>query len=236
MRFILGFLSGILGLFAGWFGLAMLLIGLSGHDQDGGIAMGAFFNIGPIGGIAGFIAGVLLFNWFGIVHKSAAPTGTEQAAAAAPPAQRSISRPFAIAILAIAGGLAWYELIRSPYLSHGFMPLEMQFRLPAGMALPAGPEDAHIRVQEGGQYTEGLPGAAWHGHDGDRQVILARALLSLKTGRRAVSFAMPGVPEETWQLDLSSDPDPMEGYSPWRLSSRASTSKIEMNFRLSAER
>ncbi len=150
MRFILGFLSGILGLFAGWFGLAMLLIGLSGHDQDGGIAMGAFFNIGPIGGIAGFIAGVLLFNWFGIVHKSAAPTGTEQSAAAAPPAQRSISRPFAIAILAIAGGLAWfawYELIRSPYLSHGFMPLEMQFRLPAGMALPAGPEDAHIRVQ-----------------------------------------------------------------------------------------
>ena len=46
---------------------------------------------------------------------------------------------FAVAVLALAGGLAWwawYELIRSPYLTHGFMTLDLQFRLPPGMVLP----------------------------------------------------------------------------------------------------
>jgi hypothetical protein len=52
MRFIIGFLSGVLGMLAGWAGLAALVISLAGPDRDGGLAMGAFFNIGPIGGIA----------------------------------------------------------------------------------------------------------------------------------------------------------------------------------------
>ena len=69
MRFIIGFLSGILGALAGWFGLAMLVISLAGPDRDGGIAMGAFFQIGPIGGIVGFIAGVVLFAKFGMVSQ-----------------------------------------------------------------------------------------------------------------------------------------------------------------------
>ena len=38
------------------------MIGLGGAwIRDGGGAMGAFFNIGPIGAVAGFVAGVLLF-------------------------------------------------------------------------------------------------------------------------------------------------------------------------------
>ncbi len=65
MRFIIGFLSGVLGLLAGWAGLAFLVIGLAGPDRDGGIAMGAFFQIGPLGGLLGFIAGVVLFIKFG---------------------------------------------------------------------------------------------------------------------------------------------------------------------------
>jgi hypothetical protein len=71
MRFILGFLSGVIGLLAGWFGLAALVIGLAGPDRDGGVAMGAFFNIGPIGGLVGFAAGVLLFVKKGIVSQGA---------------------------------------------------------------------------------------------------------------------------------------------------------------------
>ena len=34
MRFILGFLSGALGLLAGWFGLAALVIGIAGENPD----------------------------------------------------------------------------------------------------------------------------------------------------------------------------------------------------------
>src|ERR1700693_4121466 len=139
MRFILGFLSGVIGLLAGWFGLAALVIGLAGPDRDGGLAMGAFFNIGPIGGLVGFAAGVLLFIKIGLVSQgTSAPEAVRSDAASAPSPTR-VSSPFAVAVLVIAGGLAWwawYELIRSPYLTHGFMTLQLQFRLPAGMALP----------------------------------------------------------------------------------------------------
>jgi hypothetical protein len=150
-----------------------------------------------------------------------------------------VSKTFAIAVLVLAAGLAWwawYELIRSPYLTHGYMKLELQFRLPPGMALPPEATDAHIVVEEGQQYADVLLGASWHGTDGDRRVILASTTLSRKTSRRIVTLELPGVSEQTWQLDLSSDPDPTSGYSPWRFASRTSTPKIEMNFRLSADR
>jgi hypothetical protein len=239
MRFILGFLSGVIGLLAGWFGLAALVIGLAGPDRDGGVAMGAFFNIGPIGGLVGFAAGVLLFVKKGIVSQGASSPDAERSGAAPAPVRTRVSPTFAVAVLVIAGGLgwwAWYELIRSPYLTHGYMTLELQFRLPPGMALPPDAADVHIAVEEGQQDAGVMLGASWHGTDGDRRVILARATLSRKTSRRVVNLEFPGIPEQTWKLDLPSDPDPTRGYTPWRLTSSTSAPKIEMNFRLSSER
>ena len=236
MRIILGLLSGLIGMLAGWFGLAFLVVALAGPDRDGGTAMGAFFNIGPIGAVVGFIAGVWLFAKIGIVKSvpSAAPSGS----ATTPPTR--ISRSFAVALLLLAGGLgwwAWYELIRSPYLTHGDMTLDLQFRLPPDMALPPSKEDVHIDVTEGGRrYAPISVSEAWHGHDGNRQVILATASLSYKTSQRVVSLALPGTDEVTWRLDLGSDPDPTPGYTAWRPSSGNSATKIEMNFRLRADR
>jgi hypothetical protein len=253
MRFILGFLSGVLGMLAGWAGLAAIVISLGGPDRDGGLAMGGFLNIGPIGGVAGFIAGVLLFIKLGLVSQgpalsvaaaASAPAspGPAEGADAAPalaPGRTRVSRPFAIAIVMIAGGLAWwgwYELIRSPYLLHGYMTLDLQFKLPAGMALPPEATDVHITMEEGQQYTEVMLGRSWHGTDGDRRAILAHASLSMKTSHRVVKLELPGVAEQAWQLDLPTDPDPTPGYSPWRLSkSGAAAPKIEMNYRLSAD-
>lgn len=255
MRFVVGFVSGVLGMLAGWFGLAMLVIALAGPDRDGGIAMGAFFNIGPIGAVVGFVAGVLLFIKIGMVRRarpaaaaadtdaapastpSSAPAGAAEPASAPAPAR--VSPAFAVVVFAVAAGLAWwgwYELIRSPYLSHGFMTLELQFKLPPGMALPADPKDVHITVTEGGQWAEPILGPAWHGTDGDRRVILAHVTLSMKTSRRNVSLEFPGVAEQTWQLDLPSDPDPTRGFSPWRLAIGSNAAKIEMNFSLGADR
>jgi hypothetical protein len=241
MRVILGFLSGVLGLLAGWCGLAALVIGLAGPDRDGGVAMGAFFNIGPIGGVVGLVAGVLLFVKKGIVSQAAPPPAIDPDAERAAPASRRtrVSPPFAVAVLVLAGGLAWwawYELIRSPYLTHGYMTLQLQFRLPAGMPLPPDVTDVHISVEEGQQSADAMLGAGWHGTDGDRRVILAGATLSRKTSRRVVNLEFPGIPQQTWQLDLPGDPDPTPGYVPWRLPSRTSAAKIEMNFRLSADR
>ena len=159
MRFILGFLSGIIGMLAGWFGLAALVIALAGPDRDGGVAMGAFFNIGPIGGLVGFAAGVLLFVKIGIVSQGTLSPDAERSDAAPAAARTRVSPTFAVAVLLIAGGLAWwawYELIRSPYLTYGFMTLQLQFRLPSGMALPPDVTDVHISVEEGRQ--PGIPG------------------------------------------------------------------------------
>jgi hypothetical protein len=242
MRFIIGFLSGALGLLAGWFGLAFLVIAVAGPDRDGGIAMAAFFNIGPIGGLVGFAAGVLLFIKIGLVSQGTSPPEAERSDAApapvAAPARTRVSSAFVVAVLAISAGLgwwAWYELIRSPYLTHGYMTLNLQFRLPSGMALPPDAKDVRIAMEEGKQYVEVMLGRAWHGTDGDQRVILASATLSRKTSRRIVNFEIPGVPEQTWQLDLPNDPDPTPGYTPWQFPSGTAAPKIEMNFRLNAD-
>ena len=239
MRFLIGFLSGVLGALAGWAGLAFLVISVAGPDRDGGIAMGAFFNIGPIGGVIGFIAGVLLFIKIGLASRGPSLPDATAPEAAPAPARKRVSPVFAIAVLVIVAGLSWwgwYELIRSPYLTHGFMTLELQFRLPSGMALPENATDVHITVEEGQQQSDVTLGRSWHGTDGDHRVILARATLDRKTSRRAVSLEFPGAPKQTWRIDLSTDPDPTPGYSPWRLSSNTATPKIEMNFHLGADR
>jgi hypothetical protein len=239
MRVVLGFLSGVLGMLAGWVALASLVISLAGQDRDGGIAMGAFFQIGPIGGLVGFVIGVWLFTKKGIVRERASPPDAALPTAAAPLPRTRISRPFAVAILALAGGLAWwgwYELIRSPYLTHGFMTLNLQFKLPSGSALPADVKDVQIGVYEGDRQTDATLGELWHGHDGDRPVILASAELSMKTRARTVILELPGLPRQTWELDLSSDPDPTPGYTPWRLPGSGPSARVEMNFRLSADR
>ena len=85
MRIILGFLSGAVGMLAGWFGLAFLVIALAGPDRDGGVAMGAFFNIGPLGALLGFGVGVWLFVKFGLVaQRGASATGPSSEPASGP--------------------------------------------------------------------------------------------------------------------------------------------------------
>jgi len=247
MRIILGFLSGVLGALAGWSGLAALVVMLAGPDRDGGIAMGAFFDIGPIGGVVGLIAGVWLFVRFGLV-RDASPQPPAETSDLAPPAQAAdaaphratrLSFPFAVTvvlIVAILGWWGWYELIRSPNLSHGFMTLQVEFRLPAGMTLPDNEEDVQIQVEEGSRYANPMLPPNWRAHDGERRAIISTASLMYKARHRAVSLTLPGISTQRWSIDLPSDPDPTPGFSPWRTASDGSPTGIEMHFRLSADR
>lgn len=248
MRIILGLLSGLLGALAGWSALAALVIMLAGPDRDGGTAMGAFFNIGPIGGVAGLIAGIWLFTRVGLVRNSAPPRAADSYEAAScpktchpktPHPKTRLSFPFAITLLLITASLSWwgwYEFIRSPYLSHGFMTLDLEFRLPAGTILPDAKDDVRIEVEEAQRHATAGPAANWRAHEGDRPAIIASASLTYKTRHRAVSLTLPGLPTQSWPIDLPSDPDPTPGYSPWRVASEPSPTKIEMHFRLSADR
>ena len=238
MRIILGILSALLGALAGWSGLAALVIALAGPDRDGGIAMGAFFDIGPIGGVVGLAACIWLFMRLGLIRNTTAQLEPESSGAAPRPATR-LSLPFAIPVLLIAAGLAWwgwYDLIRSPYLSHGYMTLGIEFRLPPSMALPDKEEDVHIEVEEATGHANAMLPANWRAHDGDRKAIISSVSLMYKTRHRAVSLTLPGMPTQRWPIDLPSDPDPTPGFSPWRVASGPSPAKIEMHFRLSADR
>jgi hypothetical protein len=245
MRVVLGLISGVLGMLAGWFGLAYLVIELAGPDRDGGLAMGAFFNIGPLGALIGFGLGVWLFVRLGLVARSvpvapsSEPASASPVAAAGAPATARISRAFAVVVLAIAGALAWwawYELLRSPYLTHGYMTLALQFRLPPDVATPAEPEDVQIVLDEGGQrWPAYLSGAGWRGHQGNRAVILASISMMYKTGRRVVTLTIPGAPSQSWKLELSSDPDPTPAYTEW-LPSRDAPNSVELSYRLTADR
>src|SRR4051812_5501287 len=61
MRVVLGFLAGVVGMLAGWAGLAFLVVALAGPDRDGGVAMGAFFTLGPLWAVLGVAVRLLLF-------------------------------------------------------------------------------------------------------------------------------------------------------------------------------
>jgi hypothetical protein len=248
MRFIIGFLSGVLGLLAGWFALAALVVTFGGPDRDGGLAMGAVFNIGPIGGVAGFVAGVWLFIKIGLVAQGPASPDAELSDAAPAAARERVSPAFSIAVLALTAGLAlwgWYELIRSPYLTHGAeaeMTLSMQFRLPLGITLPAHSDDLELAVEDGDGRASVYYGEKWLGPgkwyllDGDRQVFIASAELNKITYWRKVTLQLPNLPEQVWTLDLRADPYPIPEYTPWRGAKGSPASRIEMRFRLTADR
>ena len=170
---------------------------------------------------------------------SSEPASASSLGAAVAPATARISRPFAVVVLAIVGGLAWwawYEFIRSPYLTHGYMTFALQFRLPADMSAPAEAKDVQIVLDERGRHWPAyLNEAGWRGHQGNRAVILASVSMMYKTSRRVVTLSMRGGLSQSWTLDLSSDPDPTLGYTAW-LPSRDAPNPIELNYRLTGDR
>ncbi|HZP79710.1 MAG TPA: hypothetical protein VFB45_26490 [Pseudolabrys sp.] len=252
MRIIVGFFTGVLGMLAGWAGLASLVMALGGRDRDGGIAMAAVLSIGPIGGALGFIAGVLLFVWIGIKReKTPAPApGAAAAVLEQPPipAPTRISRPFAVIVLIISGVLGfagWWEFIRSPYLTHGAdaeMTLAMQFRLPPGTTLPANADELELMVEDGDGRASTYYGESWFGArkwralDGDREVLFASAELNKITYWRKVTLQLPNAPAQIWTLDLDANPYPVPDYTPWEKANAPTDVAIEMRFRLTADR
>jgi hypothetical protein len=89
--------------------------------------------------------------------------------------------------------------------------------------------------EAGRHWPADLKEAGWRGHQGNRAVILASVSMMYKTRQRIVTLSMPGVPSQSWTLDLSSDPDPTAGYTAW-LPSRDAPNPIELNYRLTADR
>ena len=64
MRIILAILAGLFGAAAGWTATAFAALIISGYlgisDFEGERAMTAFFGFGPVGGLLGLVAGIVL--------------------------------------------------------------------------------------------------------------------------------------------------------------------------------
>jgi hypothetical protein len=62
VRYVIALLAGLLGLVVGWAIAAFAFLGIGGligvSDFEGKRAMLAFFAVGPVGGLTGFIAGL----------------------------------------------------------------------------------------------------------------------------------------------------------------------------------
>ena len=110
MYIVVAFLTGVLGMAAGWIGLVLLVVSTLPMGNDGGGAMAAIFFMGPIGVVAGFVAGVLAFRRFGLA-RPAAPEGEPDPESAA----RRLSPPFAVVVTTLTAvllGWAWSEVLR----------------------------------------------------------------------------------------------------------------------------
>jgi hypothetical protein len=129
MKYLVPSIAGILGLAAGWIIAAAVLIGLSALlgvvDRDGGLAMMAFFGLGPFAGLIGLIAGV----WLALRHsnrRSLAALATHVAA----------TLLIVAALSAVTAGMFWID---RPYVASNALPpsLVFEIKLPKGASAPA---------------------------------------------------------------------------------------------------
>jgi MFS family permease len=220
MRVFLSCLAGLVGLIAGWAGVALLvLLPSGGGDQALGKAVTFFLLIGPIGGLAGLILGVWLANvWLNRKGRA------------------SWLYTVVILLLAVEVVGLWrsFQPLPPPPDTNPVMTLELQFRLPPDMALPPRPSDVRIEVAEHWQAFEWARlSEPWHGQEDGRLVIFATISTQTRpTEGRAVKLTLPGPLVGYWSLDLR---DPISDLSPWRLPNTSSNDmKVEMRYRLHA--
>jgi hypothetical protein len=129
MKYLVPPIAGILGLTAGWIIAVAVLIGfgavLGVADRDGGLAMTAFFVIGPFAGLIGLIAGVWLalrrYNRRGLAGLAA---------------HVAVTLLIVAALSAATAGVFW---INRPYVASNALPpsLKFEIKLPKGASAPA---------------------------------------------------------------------------------------------------
>jgi hypothetical protein len=129
MKFIVPSIAGILGLAAGWIIAVAVLLGVSTvmgvADRDGGLAMMAFFGIGPFAGLIGLIAGV----WLALRRYN-------RAGLAALAAHVAVTLLIVATLSAATAGVFWINRL---YVASNALPPSLMFeiKLPRGASAPA---------------------------------------------------------------------------------------------------
>jgi hypothetical protein len=221
MKYLVPSIAGILGLAAGWIIAVAVLIALSALldvvDRDGGLAMMAFFGIGPIAGLIGLIAGV----WLALRRYNAKGL-------AALAAHVAVTLLIVAALAAATAGIFW---INRPFVASNALPPSLMFeiKLPQGASAPALVSQAEAYARRSPielQTSENTMSAeieALREEDG-RSVVSGRVemyyrtrerLLVLKQSSGDVVFEIKlgATPEHTDQFSEWQPPTPVEGQS-----------------------
>lgn len=212
MKFLAPSIAGILGLAAGWISAVVVLLGLSAVmgvvDRDGGLAMMAFFGIGPIAGLIGLIAGV----WLALRRQN----------------QKSIAvlaAHVAVALLIVAGlsaataGVFW---INRSYVASNALPpsLIFEIKLPRGASAPAlvGQAEAYARRSpvelQTSENTMSAEIEAVRDEDG-RFVVSGRVEMYYRTRERLLVLKQSSG-DVVFKIKLGATPEHSEEFSAWQ--------------------
>jgi hypothetical protein len=208
MTFLISIIAGIVGTALGWalaFGLTLTIGTLTG-GSDFEVAMLAMWAIGPIGGLAGLIAGLF------IALRRQGPVRLSAVALKVPVVILTIGG------LALAAGWVLYEM--RPTLgtsSSGAPRLDFEIKLPPGLDPP--PEPGQIGIQLNTERNR-MPGEVFPDRtrkEGSRTVLAGSVELYFRSNWRLLEVAMsPREPTLIFNLKLSARPGHMPEYGPWQ--------------------
>ena len=211
MKILGGLVGAVLGFLAG---VALFALLDSGY-QDDPITSGvvALFVAGPIGLIAGTIAGTKLGMM--VARHRAGPGAPVDAGAGL--AKNSL-KSFGVvaAIVAVVGGsYAAYEIsTATPWLRPNGVVLQFEVRYPAGTALPA-PKDIKFELQTDVNTMPGEVRAERFRSDGDKPVIAGQVDRAFRTRNRQLEVTMPGRMDRTYQIRLPASPSHSDALGRW---------------------
>jgi hypothetical protein len=206
MTYLLAFAAGIVGAAVGWAAVAaatMLIAGYMGvSDFEGARGMLAVFGTGPLGGLAGLIAGVAL-----VLRRR----GGHGAGGVA------LRLPLVVAAIAVAaaGGLWWFYETRPVLNSNGPAPrLAFEVRLPADLAPSAGRETRVELHTERNRMPGRVAEAPARTEDG-RAILEGDVEVYYRSSWRLLEVKLQGQADRLFKLDLPASPRRTTAFGRW---------------------
>ena len=208
MTYGLAILSGGVGAVVGYAiaAAATTFIGalLGASNFEGGLAMLAFFAVGPIGGVIGLVVGIwVVLRQRG--HRSASALAWR------------IPAGIAGIVVLVAGGV-WLAYDMRPMLgtsSSGAPRLDFEIRMPPGA--PVQPARTKVNLSTERNTADGIISDKATRMDGDRPVIAGTVELYYRSSWRLLDLRRgDDQPIMIFDLGLAARPAHMEDFGPWR--------------------
>ena len=204
MTYILALIAGIVGAAIGWAAAAAVTLFIGGlmgvSDFEGGRGMLAVWGIGPLGGLAGLLAGIVL-----VLRRS----GGHSAGGIV------LRLPLIIAIIValVTGGLWWSYETRPVLNTNGPAPrLVFEVRLPPGLASAEGTKaELHTDKNKMPADLVRTPPRS----EEDRSVIAGTVELYFRSSWRLLEVRVPGQDDRIFQLGLPASPRRTTEFGRW---------------------